>query len=81
MLISERRFRPIVVLLRWERSTLVSVSPFLVISVKAQGSHKKHGRHRVYSSDCVDPGTVGKVTNSAIEHAVAILPGGIYELK
>ena len=40
MLISVRRFRPIVVLLHWDRTTVARSSPFLVISVKAQAHTK-----------------------------------------
>jgi len=39
-------------------------------------------QHHVYSSDCFDPGTVGKVTSSAIASLIiVILPGGVYELN
>ena len=40
MPISVRRFRPIVILLHWDRSALNQSSPFLVISVKAQAHTK-----------------------------------------
>jgi hypothetical protein len=38
-------------------------------------------QHHVYSSDCFDPGTVEKVTSSAISLIIVILPGGVYELN
>ena len=45
------------------------------------GDGRRSIASRVYSSDCVDPGTIGKVTKSAIGLAVAIFLGGVYELE
>ena len=51
------------------------------VDTKAMAGNGGVAYHHDYTSDCVDPDVCGKETSLAISLALAILPGGVYELK